>query len=341
MNQEILTSVIIPVFNVRQYLEEALNSVISQTYKNLEVIIVDDGSTDGSSEICDEYALKDSRIQVIHQKNLGLSAARNAGLDIMSGQIVAFLDSDDAYCSNFIEAMVSSMIETKSDIVVCKYTNHNTEEAMELDLRLKRYPAIKQGLYEREKALIALVDGELDHIAWNKIYARHLWKEHRFPVGHVFEDLNTTYQIIPLCERIFVLDDILYLKRSHEGSIIKTFSKKNIDDWLLANAHFEKYVDDNTPDIFGNRQNDRLKRTRLHKLIAIYIFYSRTNKDKTIHYQKKLRREILVLEKKIGIGVCERHIKVYFFIIKYLPWVLGIIDWMYNPIRFCKNKFRK
>ena len=125
-----LISVIIPVYNVRHYLKEALDSVIFQTYRNLEIIIIDDGSTDGSREICDDY-LDDSRVTVIHQKNKGLSAARNAGLDIMTGEYVAFLDSDDAYQSSFIEEMVNAIVREVADIVVCKYTVHSTVSEMD------------------------------------------------------------------------------------------------------------------------------------------------------------------------------------------------------------------
>lgn len=122
MNNNYLITVIIPVFNVKPYLIDALESVINQTYKRLEIIIIDDGSTDGSGEICDEYAQKDDRIRVVHQNNKGLSAARNVGLDLLSGDIIAFFDSDDIYHTDFIEKMVEAMLENNTDIVLCKYT---------------------------------------------------------------------------------------------------------------------------------------------------------------------------------------------------------------------------
>ena len=113
-----LVSVIIPVYNVSPYLRESLDSVISQTYTNLEIIAVDDGSTDDSGRICDEYAEKDTRIKVIHQANRGLSAARNAGLNAMTGEYVAFLDSDDALYPEMVECMVKGMEKNAADIAV-------------------------------------------------------------------------------------------------------------------------------------------------------------------------------------------------------------------------------
>lgn len=108
--ENLLVSIIIPVYNVQKFLREALDSVIQQTYKKLEIIIIDDGSTDGSSEICDEYARNDRRLIVVHQKNRGLSAARNKGLDIMTGDVISFLDSDDVYHVHFIETMLNTML---------------------------------------------------------------------------------------------------------------------------------------------------------------------------------------------------------------------------------------
>ena len=115
-----IVSVIIPVYNVKPYLEESLESVINQTYKNLEIIVVDDGSNDGSEKICDEYAPKDDRIKIIHRKNGGLSVARNTGLDNMNGEYIAFLDSDDIYHPAMIQEMLLPLLYNKADCAVCK-----------------------------------------------------------------------------------------------------------------------------------------------------------------------------------------------------------------------------
>lgn len=143
MKQEVyepLVSVIVPVFNVKPYLNEALDSVINQTYKNLEIILVDDGSTDGSGEICDEYSAHDKRFVVIHQENKGLSCARNTGLDLMKGELVAFIDSDDAYCPEFIRTMVDAMNHEKADVVMCKTAIIRTTKKLKITSRAKISP---------------------------------------------------------------------------------------------------------------------------------------------------------------------------------------------------------
>lgn len=132
-----------PVFNAKSYLAEALDSLISQSYKNLEIILIDDGSTDGSGKICDEYAEKDNRVQVRHQKNSGVSAARNAGLDLVTGDFLAFLDSDDAYELDFIYSMITAMTQNNADIVMCKYTEQKTTEKMSFDGHEKIYPLLR------------------------------------------------------------------------------------------------------------------------------------------------------------------------------------------------------
>ena len=152
-SMEGLVSVIIPVYNVRPYLNEALDSVLDQSYENLEIIIIDDGSTDGSSELCDEYGKKDARICVIHQDNRGLSAARNAGLDHMTGDLVAFLDSDDAYDPEYILTMLSAMYPQNAafsepvDVVVCKYTVHYSTGEMKQRKRLLTHDHIGSSRY--------------------------------------------------------------------------------------------------------------------------------------------------------------------------------------------------
>ena len=176
-----MISVIIPVYNVKAYLAEAVESVIHQTYQNLEIILVDDGSTDGSGEICDEYAKKDNRIKVIHQQNKGLSASRNAGLDTCQGEIISFLDSDDAFCKDMLEKMHDAMEKTGADIVECKVItgkklqHGSAHKVFESQKRFSEESGKVKAFGTRE-ALLKKLTGESANFVWNKIYKRFIWE---------------------------------------------------------------------------------------------------------------------------------------------------------------------
>ena len=260
-----LVSVIIPVYNVASYLREALDSVIHQTYSNLEILIIDDGSTDGSGEICEEYR-SDDRVQVIHQENRGLSAARNRGLDLAAGEYIAFLDSDDAWRLDFIEKMLETI--DKADIAVCRFEIHQ----LRLDSTWKKIePLAEKGFYEREEALRALADGTINVSVWNKLYRSELWKGIRFPEGRNFEDLDTVFQVFSLCRNICFLDQPLYLHRRRPGSITNTATKKNLEDWRLAYGHLEDFVKSNIPEVFSGEHLKKVRQTRLHGLMVFYV----------------------------------------------------------------------
>lgn len=201
---EPLVSVIIPVYNVSPYLRECLDSAIHQTYHNLEILVIDDGSTDDSGRICDEYPAMDSRVQVFHQENRGLSAARNVGLDHMTGNLVAFLDSDDAYHPDMIESMVDAMTQSGADMVVCGFSYHSIENGrLSLSTASGHWPYRDETISSRE-ALNRLATGKLDISVWNKLYRSHLWKDIRFPDGHVYEDCHVCYRILLRCELILL-----------------------------------------------------------------------------------------------------------------------------------------
>ena len=188
-----LVSVIIPVYNVEPYLREALDSVLSQTYDNLEIILIDDGSTDGSGDICDEYALHDSHIRVIHQNNKGLSAARNAGLDVISGDYIVFLDSDDVYLPEYVSYLKEILVKEDADIVECKLKTFRNGESYANNESITDQ-STEYRTFNRIEALHALVHDDISVVATNKLYKRKLWDDIRFPEGYVYEDNNSMYK---------------------------------------------------------------------------------------------------------------------------------------------------
>ena len=212
-----LISVIIPVFNVEAYLNKCMASVVQQSYKELEIIVVDDGSTDNSSQICDEWALKDSRIHVIHKENGGLSDARNAGLAVATGGYISFVDSDDWLKPRFMETLMRTLKETNADIVECGVTYVDEQEHVLRKRCFRENKAIKN----RIEALRALIkeDG-IYQTVWNKLYRHDVLKGILFEKGKYNEDDFWTYQVFDRAEKLAVISDELYCYLQRNTSIM-------------------------------------------------------------------------------------------------------------------------
>lgn len=265
-----LVSVIIPVYNVRPYLCEALDSVINQTHKDLEIIIMDDGSTDGSGDICDAYAEKDSRVTVIHQKNRGLSTARNVCLAQVHGDAVAFVDGDDAVDPDFIRLTAEAMQREKADLVFCRFTRHNTTGVMRRTGEEKIEPMARAGAYTRVEALRALESYSFDIFLCVKLYARKLWDGMRFPDGFVFEDMEIAYKTIDMSERVYLLDAPLYLYRKRPGSITQTVSMRNMCDQIAACSRVDDFIREHAEEIYGEKMYLR-RQSRVEMLMVKYV----------------------------------------------------------------------
>jgi len=205
-----MISVIVPVYNVEPYLRECLDSILAQTFRDLEVILVDDGSTDGSGRICDEYQRKDNRIVVFHAENHGLSAARNLGIDNAHGEWLMFVDSDDWVKPEFCMLPYQTAIEHKADMVIfgiMRVHRDLTESLIDLELN---------GEVTQEQAV-----SYGRNAAWNKLYRRELFDGIRYPARRLYEDALTTYKTIYQAKKIIFLNIPLYYYRSRDGSIVK------------------------------------------------------------------------------------------------------------------------
>ena len=211
-----LVSVIVPIYGVEEYLEKCVCSIINQTYKNLEIILVDDGSPDKCPEICDAFKNQDDRIKVIHKKNGGLSDARNAGLDIAHGDYFVFVDSDDWIENTMVEHLLSTCKKYNVEMATCaRYiTDGQSTKTVAFDGLERAYSA--------EEALNEILLGKsMDVAAWDKIYARNLFKEIRFPVGENNEDIAVFYKLVDLAGRVAHTGTTEYFYRSRPGSITK------------------------------------------------------------------------------------------------------------------------
>ena len=239
-------SIVIPIYNVENYLPQCLDSVINQTYKNLEIILVNDGSTDTCPQICDEYAAKDSRITVIHQENGGSAKTRNKGLQKATGDFISFVDSDDFISENFYQKLFNILIENNAEIVECSYRTFDTE--LELQRIIKPTYRIT-GNYETEKALELLMKEYLKQVVWNKIYRREILADIKFPVGKFIDDEYWTYKVFGNAKKIVKIPDVMYFYRQQEGSIMgKEYSIKRLDGLTALQERID-YMKENFPNL--------------------------------------------------------------------------------------------
>ena len=221
-----LISVIVPIYNVEKYIRQCIESIICQTYSNLEIILVDDGSPDKCGDICDEYAKLDNRIKVIHQENKGLSAARNAGIKASTGEYIGFIDSDDFIMPNMYEVLLNICIDNECNIAKCST----------IDVKNRKYPIVKSksdvNVYSSKEILDKIYSKEniFNPAPCNKLYSKRIFKKILFEEGIIHEDEAAMVQFIYYAERIAVTNDILYCYYLSPDSIMrKKFSHKRFD----------------------------------------------------------------------------------------------------------------
>ena len=224
-----LVSIIIPVYNVERYLDRCVSSVANQTYQDLQIILVDDGSTDSSPEICDAWAKKDNRVVVIHQENGGVSVARNRGLDTAGGEYVLWVDSDDYIAPNTVATLVCTAAQSGADMVVCDFKkgteeNHIFTSASGIPCaQIDKVTALNRIYTDSHNALRYVAP-------WAKLAKRSIYQNIRYPVGKIFEDIYTTHKLIWNCERIAVLDVSLFYYFQRPDSIMNaSFNMKKLD----------------------------------------------------------------------------------------------------------------
>ena len=218
-----LISVIVPVYNAAAFLDQCLESIVGQTYRNLEILVVNDGSTDGSAAMCDHWADRDERIRVIHQPNGGHSAARNAALDAMTGFLVTMVDSDDVLHPEFMSTLLDAMSGNGADIAVCHYIPFSSDT-----LAFPTPPTQREVCcYNQREAILAVFyQNGLTHSPWARLFKASLFKELRFPLGIIYEDLAIIYPLLKRCQRVVTIGDVLYGYRQHASNSMRVFSPR-------------------------------------------------------------------------------------------------------------------
>ena len=230
-------SVIIPVYNVENYVSKCLDSIINQTYENLEIVIVDDGSTDKSGDICEYYAKQDNRIILIHQENQGLSMARNNALDIISGDYVGFVDSDDWISPDMYCALYNNAIAHNADISMCNFYYVSTSGETSPYSNESDDIKVLEGIYK-----IAHNIRLSNNCVWNRLYKRHLFNDIRFPKGKVFEDIFIMHRLVDNANKVVLSSQCkYYYLRRENGITLNTFNVSQMGN-LEAYIERHKYI---------------------------------------------------------------------------------------------------
>ena len=237
MDNKPLISVIIPVYKVEEYLARCLDSVIGQTYRELEIILVDDGSPDNCGRICDEYAAKDSRIRVIHKENGGLSDARNAGLDIATGEYIGFVDSDDYIAPDMYEVLMQVLLQTDTDMSMCGmyevYKNRTTPSCTGDKIEV---------LTPTEGLRTCIYEQKIKMCAWNKLYKKNVFVILRYPKGKIYEDAYIISDLFRVAQSASVIYKPLYYYCLRPMSITQSEFKISELDKVEAYAHVYENV---------------------------------------------------------------------------------------------------
>lgn len=257
-------SIIVPVYNVEQYLERMLNSLLNQTYKNLEIILVDDGSTDNSSKICDDYEKKDKRIKVVHQKNSGVSVARNVGIELATGDYIGFVDSDDVICESMYERLYNNMVNNDCEISVCKYCTFDKVPKFDYSDSVK--------IFSTEAALRDIIsDGVITNFLWNKLFKKKLFDNIEFPKGKIYEDMYVMPKLLEKASKLCFDSSKLYGYFVRQNSYVNTYNNHKNINYLIFSDSCYNYL--------GRYEflKEELKKYRLFYIYSAYLQAAKSN----------------------------------------------------------------
>lgn len=302
VSKEPLISVIVPVYKVEEYLDRCVDSIINQTYKNLEIILVDDGSPDNCPKMCDGYAKKDKRIKVIHKKNGGLSDARNIGIDNSKGDYLTFIDSDDYVELNYIEFLYNLMVKYDADISMGKQYVRYSNKVINTGSGYLYDNLTKAEIFEK------LMYGEdFDVSAWSKLYKRKLFSDIKYPVNRLFEDSATTYKLIDKANKSVMKSEPIYNYIIRDGSITNSvFNEKKLD-LIKSTEEMTIYISKKFPELksacdrrlmysYLSTLTQLVKSNQKNKKIQNYLFkYIKKNRRRVLKYKYIPRRDRIAL----------------------------------------------
>ena len=279
-----LISIIVPVYNTEAYLAKCLDSLLAQSYNNIEIMVVDDGSTDGSREICDAYKEKDIRVKVIHKTNGGLSSARNAGLFKATGDYISFVDSDDYVAKTYIEDLLQLIKDNAADISICGIlavneagdpikANKNTEETI---------------TYTSEEAMICqFYQKGIGNHACGKLYSKKCFDDVRFPEDRIYEDLATVYKFFSKADKIVKNEQPLYFYLQRQASIMHAeYSSKKMDRIYVSEEILE----------FAKNRSEALTKAAESRLFVSAVQVLREIPDDTSNYKEEMNKITAIID---------------------------------------------
>jgi len=320
-------SIIVPVYKVEPYLRKCLDSIVNQTYRNLQIILVDDGSTDNCGKICDEYAAEDSRVEVVHQENGGVSAARNAGLALVTGDYIGWVDSDDWIEPDMYEYLLEHALQYHADIVVCGRVEHYRDKTL-----FKGWPQIE--VLNTEVALRLLLKNDvMQNYLWDKLWKRELFENAIFPTGKTFEDIAVMHKLFAKSDIVVCLPDAKYNYLQRNGSIIDDQKIGNkINYYWAAKKRYDEMKED-WP------QFERLLAAQCAaSAISLWGVYCANSPEERHRYTKQLqeiaafcRQYYMVALQEMTLGITGRSV---LRLTPYAKWwsfaLAGVFNWLYK-----------
>ena len=261
--KEYKISIIIPIYKVERYLERCINSVLLQSFSNIEIILVDDGSPDNCGKICDDFASRDPRIVVIHKQNGGLSSARNAGIDIAKGDYLMFIDSDDYVEPDFCEKAYRCVTDNNVLCASFGYFEHWSD-------RTDEFHTSEAKLISANDAIKKLItrDDVIFNFAWNKIYHKSLFKNIRYPEGRYYEDQGTTYKLFDAAKNIYIAPTMLYHYNRRQETITQALGIEQTRDPKILNDIFDLWCERLA---FVERKYPDLKNSVLNQIVGVIV----------------------------------------------------------------------
>lgn len=313
--QNPMISIIVPVYKVEKYLSKCVESILAQTFADFELILVDDGSPDSCGSICDEYALKDSRIKVIHKKNGGLSDARNAGIVVAKGEYLAFIDSDDYIAPDMYETLYNLAQTHCADMVVCDAVLVKEEEEAVYSDSTQVY------LMDKETALKKMIYERLFSVnAWNKLYKKKLFSVIRYPKGMLYEDLATTYKLLDICDKVVYTPVQKYAYVQRQGSIMNQTGCKMKADKVVIVREMVEYLKgrEDEEKLFAGSMNSLLN--DIYKMassgnLTLCTDYVTAFKALYMQYKRDIKKNVyLGFKKKMILKMAAKNTKFLQFL---------------------------